>query len=162
MNKLVCLIIIIVLPALVTADDLAVTVYNSNIGVISETRTMSFEKGFGEIDVTDIPVSIDRTSVRFDIIGKHNISILEQNYQYDLVGESALFKRYLNKNVKLISKNGDIHEGKFLSGSNQSYIILDNSGRVKVLQQENIVVLIVESNFPYLSNNAHSHAVLPL
>ena len=67
MKKLTLFIMIMMLPVVISADDLAVTVYNSNIGVVSETRTMRFDKGFGELIVTDIPSSIDRTSVRFDI-----------------------------------------------------------------------------------------------
>ena len=37
------------LVTIATAEEIAVTVYNSNLGVVSEIRSLEFEKGIGEI-----------------------------------------------------------------------------------------------------------------
>ena len=66
---------------LVQAEKVAVTVYNNNLGVVSETRTLDFDKGLGTLKFTDVPSAIDPNSVRFDVIGgAQDVSIFEQNY----------------------------------------------------------------------------------
>ena len=40
--KILFVILIVLIPCLAAADELAVTVYNGNLGVVSETRTLEF------------------------------------------------------------------------------------------------------------------------
>ncbi len=75
-----------VLASASLAGDVAVTIYNSNLGVVSETRSLEFAKGINRLAFTDVPSQIYPASVRFSLVdGGRNISILEQNYAYDLV-----------------------------------------------------------------------------
>ncbi len=102
-----CLIVIAVCS--VVADEIAVTIYNSNLGVVSETRSMEFEKGTNRIAFTDVASAIDASSVRFEIIdSKKHLSILEQNYAYDLVNSYQMYQKYIDKTIELIDKNGNI------------------------------------------------------
>ncbi|MBI5267656.1 MAG: hypothetical protein HY851_10530, partial [candidate division Zixibacteria bacterium] len=41
------------------AADMAVTIYNSDLGVINETRQLEFKKGIGQLSFTDVPAQID-------------------------------------------------------------------------------------------------------
>ena len=91
--KKLCAIGLVVLAVAVSgyaADDLMVTVYNSNLGVISETRTLDFEKGISRLEFKDVPARIDPNSVTFEIAGQgKNAILLEQNYAFDLVNPSC-------------------------------------------------------------------------
>lgn len=93
----------------------SVTVYNSNLGVVTETRQLSFDKGIGRISVIDVPDQIDAASVRFDVPGAASVTILEQNYVYDLVSTDQLYQRYIDQPIEVISKEGKLFGGKLLS-----------------------------------------------
>ena len=53
------LFLVLMLSSAVMADDVAVTVYNNNLGVVSENRSFDFEKGENLIKVKDVPSLID-------------------------------------------------------------------------------------------------------
>jgi len=105
--------------------EIAVTVYNTNLGVIKENREMEINKGISEIKIDDVASLIDPTSVHFKLNG----SVLEQNYQYDLVDLNKILQKYINKNISLISKTGSVIEGELLSAlGNQVVLANKNSG----------------------------------
>ena len=73
-------------PAKKAEPGVALTVYNENFGVVRETRKIPFNKGVNTIKFTDVASAIDPTSVNFKCLSVPGaISILEQNYEYDLV-----------------------------------------------------------------------------
>src|SRR5512138_3598594 len=94
------------LIASVAAQDLAVTVYNSNLGVVSETRTLDFKRGINRLAFTDVPAAIDASSVRFELLSNKHVSILEQNYAYDLVSPEQMYQKYIDQAIELVDENG--------------------------------------------------------
>ncbi|HUV30876.1 MAG TPA: DUF4139 domain-containing protein [Acidobacteriota bacterium] len=138
---------LILAPCLAAADEIAVTVYNSNLGVVSETRTLQFEKGVNRLTFRDVPALIDASSVTFDITGQpRDVTLLEQNYAFDLVSPEQMYQRYIDQQIDLIDKKGGLYTGKLLAFSDKAVTLQDESGRVKVLSLENIA----EVNFPVL------------
>lgn len=129
------------------ASDMAVTIYNSNLGVISETRQLEFSKGAGRLAFRDVPSQIDPASVRFELVDDgRNVGILEQNYAFDLVSPEKLFTKYIDQEIELIGKDGSLYSGTLLAFSGQAVTILDPGGKIKILSMENIT----ETNFPQL------------
>ena len=103
---LITISIIIALACLANAlaDDVSVTVYNSNLGVIHETRTLTFVKGTGRVSFTDVPSLIDATSVGFELVDKNkSVAILEQNYAYDLVSPDKIYSKYIDNKIDLFN-----------------------------------------------------------
>ena len=94
------------LPVALFADDIAVTIYNSNLGVVSETRTLQFEKGIHRLAFRDVPSQIDASSVRFDIEegSGRKAAIHEQNYAFDLVSPEQMNTKYIDKEIELVDK----------------------------------------------------------
>lgn len=127
------------------ADEVAVTVYNNNLGVISESRTLEFEKGVHQIAFADVPSQIDAASVRFSVDGGR-VSILEQNYAYDLVSADQLYAKYIDQEIELIDKTGRLYSGTLLAHSSGSVTLMEPGGRVKIVRLENIT----EIDFPSL------------
>ncbi|MCH7878360.1 MAG: hypothetical protein IH914_03480 [candidate division Zixibacteria bacterium] len=77
--------------------EVSVTVYNSDLGVIREVRELEFRKGSGRLAFRDVPSRIDATSVRFKTLdSRRKISILEQNYQFDLVSQEKIYNQKLS------------------------------------------------------------------
>ncbi len=147
MKATVVLISLLLLSSAVPADELAVTVYNSNLGVISETRKLEFERGTNELAFRDVPSQIDAASVTFDLIdGGRTVSILEQNYAYDLVSPEQIYSRYIDKQIELIDKEGKIYSGQLLAHNSGAITLRDKTGGIKIVQLGNIM----EVNFPNL------------
>jgi hypothetical protein len=95
----------------------ALTVYNDNFGVVRESRQMSFEKGLNTVKFTDVASAIDPTTVNFRCLSSPGaVSILEQNYEYDLVNTNSLLKRYIDKNVTVVVKGSGADVSRELTG----------------------------------------------
>lgn len=109
--------------------SVSVTVYNNNLGVVKDIRMFDVSKGLSTISLTDVAQLIDPTSVHIKFDG----SVLEQNYQYDLVSMSKILQKYIDNDVQLIGKSGELIEGKLLS-SYGSQIVLqkDDSGLLMI------------------------------
>lgn len=122
------------------AAEVSVTVYNRNLGVIREVRTLSFDKGMGSVSFTDVPSQIDPTSVGFELLDKKkSVLILEQNYAYDLVSPEKIYAKYIDKTIDIIDKEGRIYSGALLSFSGGSAVLKDNSGKIQIIQMSQIV-----------------------
>jgi len=147
MKVLSVLLFLLVFSLSAAAADMAVTVYNSNLGVVSETRSLEFSKGISQIAFRDVPTAIDASSVTFDIIdSRHNVSILEQNYAYDLVSPDQIYSRYIDREVDLLDKDGKLFSGTLLAFNGGAITLLQKTGGIKIVQLSNIA----ETNFPKL------------
>jgi hypothetical protein len=94
-------------------NALNVTVYNSDLGVIKDVRVVELKKGISNIKVTDVAERIDPTSVHIKFKG----TVIEQNYQYDLVSLTKILEKYIEKDITLTSEHNTI-KGKLLSMGN--------------------------------------------
>jgi hypothetical protein len=81
---------------------------------------------------------MDPTSVLFrSLTDPEGTLVLEQNYEFDLVGVAALLQRYIDQPIRVLTQDGTAYEGTLLSA--QGDVILQASdGRVRVVTQGNI------------------------
>ena len=113
-----------------TNDDqteVKVTVYNSNLGLIKDVRKVKLNFGEGELRFMDVasqimPVTVHATSLNYP----DKFSVLEQNYEYDLISTQKLLDKYVGKKVKIMEwrhyqDRVDIVEATLLS-NNQGQI----------------------------------------
>jgi hypothetical protein len=102
-----------------TSVDL--TIYNQNLSLIREERSVNIPSGLSHIVIPDIPATIDGTSLHFTSqTDPLAVRVLEQNYQYDLVNEGKLLEKYLGKTVEFVRYNEESKKeytvkGKLLS-----------------------------------------------
>ena len=146
--KALCMALIsMAAAASLAAEDVSVTVYNSNLGVVSEVRSLEFSSGVHKVAFKDVPAQIDPASVRFEPVGSsQNIAILEQNYAFDLVSTGTLFSRYIDHEISLLDKDGKLISGTLFASDNNNVTLLEKDGSVRVVRLENIA----EVNFPNL------------
>ncbi len=84
-----------------TSVDL--TIYNQNLSLVREERTILLGKGAGRIIIPDIPSTIDATSVHFQSLTDPSaVRVLEQNYKFDLVHQAKVLEKYLGKEVEFV------------------------------------------------------------
>ena len=136
-----------IVTGMASANDISITVYNSNLGVVHETRALEFSKGNGNVSFTDVPSQIDPTSVGFEMVdpGK-SAAILEQNYAYDLVSPEKIYSKYVDRKIDLFDETGNMFSGTLLSFSGGSFVLQDGNGRVQTIRMEQVV----NANFPEL------------
>jgi hypothetical protein len=109
-----------------TAVDL--TIYNQNLSLIREERTMVIPKGVGHVVIPDIPSTIDGTSLHFvSLTDPTAVRVLEQNYQFDLVHQAKLLEKYLGREVEFIRVDPETKKeysvtGKLLATGYQSQL----------------------------------------
>jgi len=84
----------------------SVTVYNNNLGLIREIREVELPPGEGELRFMDVPSHIMPETVR--VVSQSlpdAFSILEQNYEYDLMEPEKLLDKYVGKEIKIVDYN---------------------------------------------------------
>jgi len=117
--------------------DVAITVYNGNLGLVKDTRELSIGAGTQEVRFMDVAAQIDPTTVHLkslrDAAGLH---VLEQNYEYDLLSPQKLLDKFVGKKVKLMTGDGSLVDALLLSNNNgpiyeiNGQIHLGHPGRV--------------------------------
>jgi hypothetical protein len=94
----------------------SITIYNDNSGLVTETRRLELAKGRQSILFDGVSRHILPSSVLFDCEGT---TLLEQNYEYDLVDAQALMQRYLGQTVDVRLEDGEVRRGTLLSGGSE-------------------------------------------
>lgn len=83
-------------------QDLAVTIYNSNIGLVKDTRMIDLKTGVFELKFMDVAAKIDPTTVHIkSLVNGSSLNVLEQNYEYDLLSPQKLLEKFVGQKVQL-------------------------------------------------------------
>jgi len=129
-------------------DRLQVTIYNDNKALVNEQRVIPLKKGVNEIRLTDVSARIDPTSVHVaSLTDPEGTRVLEQNFEYDLVSTSRLLEKYLDRQIKVVTRDGATYKGT-LVGTAGGVIIQNATGGTTVLKKEHLR----EITFPSLPN----------
>ena len=121
--------------------DVSLTVYNNDLALVREKTTMPVDRGVSEIRYRDVAALIDPTSVSFrSLTAPGDVTILEQNYRYDLLNLDKLLLRYLEKEVTLLTKEQKNHyDGALLSFDPGQITLRDSmNGGLTVVQRSEI------------------------
>ncbi len=121
-------------------NDLTVTVYNDGRGLVKDVRELNFKKGADTVKITDVAALLDPTSVRFEPLARKNdIDLLEQNFEFDLIGSEKLLNKYLDRNIDLVTKDQKTFSGKLLSYTGGQYVLSVPAGGIKVVNAGEVV-----------------------
>jgi hypothetical protein len=88
-----------------TADQksLHITIYNQNFGLVKDVRELSLPTGIHNVWFEGVAAQIDPTSVSMrSVTAPDKLSVLEQNFEYDLISPKRLMEKYLGHTVELI------------------------------------------------------------
>lgn len=95
--------------------ELALTVYNEDLGLVRDVRTRRVPSGRSEIEFRDVAARVDPTSVHLRARGSDAFLVREQNYRFDLAGPETILERYLDRPVRATDKQGELVEGPLYS-----------------------------------------------
>ncbi len=100
-----------------TLDDqveLAVTVYNSDLALVRDVRDLRLRRGSFDLQFMDIAATVNPATVHFRSLSEPSrVSVLEQNYEYDLLEPDKLLRKYVGRDVTLVrtrQENGTTKE----------------------------------------------------
>jgi hypothetical protein len=103
--------------ATTTLDDqteLALTVYNSDIALVRDVRSLQLSTGTSNLRFMDIAATVNPATVHFrSLTEPSRVSVLEQNYEYDLLEPDKLLRKYVGRDVTLMrnrSENGSTRQ----------------------------------------------------
>ena len=83
-----------------------VTVYNNNLGLVKDIRKITLPVGNGELRFMDVASHIMPVTVHVKSGNNPELfSVLEQNYEYDLMNADRLLDKYVGKKVKIVDWN---------------------------------------------------------
>ena len=83
-----------------------VTVYNNNLGLIKDIRKVHLPVGEGELRFMDVASHIMPVTVHTKSLNSPGgFTVLEQNYEYDLMNADKLLDKYVGEKIKIIDWN---------------------------------------------------------
>ncbi len=89
-------------------QNVSVTIYNSNVGLVKDIRLIDFKPGIYELKFMDVAAKIDPTTVHIkSLINGSSLNVLEQNYEYDLLSPQKLLEKFVGQKVQLATINPD-------------------------------------------------------
>ncbi|MGH9870836.1 MAG: DUF4139 domain-containing protein [Candidatus Polarisedimenticolia bacterium] len=108
-------------------ESVAVTIYNSNLGLVRETRTVSLSAGFNELRYMDVAAQINPRTVHIASVPQSGrLDVREQNYEFDLISPEKLMERFIGRRVKLVFGEGSPQGAREQEGT----LISTNGGMV--------------------------------
>jgi len=88
------------------SEQVSLTVYNKNFGLVREVRKVHLGTGNVELSYADVSAHIQPETVHLkSLTGDDQITVLEQNYRYDLLTPDTLLKKYVGKTIKVYRYN---------------------------------------------------------
>jgi hypothetical protein len=120
-------------------EGLELTIYNQNFGLVKDRRSMDFKSGINDLRFTDVAALIEPTSVHFkSLTNPAGCVIQEQNFEYDLVSADKLLEKYVDKAIKIVTKDDKAYDGTLLSFDAENIVISANNGLTMVCRKDNV------------------------
>ncbi len=140
--------------------DLAVTVYNSDIALVRDVRDLQLSQGTFDLRFMDIAATVNPATVHFrSLTEPTRVSVLEQNYEYDLLEPDKLLRKYVGRDVTLVrrrSENGQTREEDV-----KARLLSYNNAPVWQIGNEIVTGLSADHiKFPELPGNLYTHPTL--
>jgi hypothetical protein len=146
-----------------TLDDqseLSLTVYNSDIALVRDVRNLQLSRGIGNLRFMDIAATVNPATVHFrSLTEPSQVSVLEQNYEYDLLEPDKLLRKYVGRDVTLVRRRQE--GGATREEEVKARLLSYNTAPVWQINGEIVTGLQADHiRFPELPGNLHVHPTL--
>jgi len=131
-----------------------ITVYNSNLGLVRETRRLTLSQGQVALRFADVTAQIRPETVHLaSLTAPAALRILEQNYQYDLLNPGKLLDKFVGKEITLVMRRYTNNTESFEPV--QATLLSNNGGQVWRIKGQIVInpTNITEMRFPDLPKN---------
>jgi hypothetical protein len=86
-------------------QQVMITVYNQDFGLVREVREVDLGRGPGEIEFRDVAGQIEPYTVSVRALDGRPLRVLEQNYRYDLLSPEQLLRKYVGRTITVYRWN---------------------------------------------------------
>ncbi|MCH8978832.1 MAG: hypothetical protein IH945_06265 [Armatimonadetes bacterium] len=81
-------------------SETELTVYNQGFALVKEQRSLSLRRGVQTVSIEDVAALIETNSVGIrSLSAPGSFSVLEQNYQYDLISPNAILNKAVGRKI---------------------------------------------------------------
>ncbi|MDH3590093.1 MAG: DUF4139 domain-containing protein, partial [Gammaproteobacteria bacterium] len=92
-----------------TQDDqtsVAVTIYNQNLALVKDARTVKLNTGLNQLAFRGVSAQMrPETALLRNTSAAGNLTVLEQNFDFDLLTPQKLLEKYTGKDVQIVRMN---------------------------------------------------------
>ncbi|HZB26529.1 MAG TPA: hypothetical protein VE379_10375 [Vicinamibacterales bacterium] len=140
--------------------DLSVTVYNSDLALVRDTRNIALQPGSFDLHFMDIAATVNPATIHFrSLTNPGALSVLEQNYEYDLLDPDKLLRKYIGREVTLVRMTH--RGGEAVEEEVRARLLSYNNGPVWQIGSEIVTGLQADHiRFPELPGNLYSRPTL--
>jgi hypothetical protein len=141
-----------VTTTLADQSELSLTVYNSNIALVRDVRQITLGTGDSRLRFMDIAASINPATVHFrSLTEPAKLSVLEQNYEFDLLDPNKLLQKYVGREVTMMRGDQEV----------KATLLSDNGGQVWKIGNDIVTNIGYNSlRFPQLPDNLYERPTL--
>ena len=131
-----------------------ITVYNSNLGLVRETRRIELSSARIALRFADVTAQIRPETVHLaSLTAPAALRILEQNYQYDLLNPSKLLDKFVGKEITLVLRR--LQNNTESLEAVQATLLSNNAGQIWRINGQIVInpTNIAEIRFPDVPKN---------
>lgn len=140
-------------------DSLSITIYNQDLALVRDQRGMTLKAGRNRVEFPDVSAQIIPESV---VLKGGNLTLVEQNFDFDLLTPSKLMEKAVGQRVEIIR----INPGNGAQQRETARVLAVNDGvtlqigdRIEVLRQDSIPTRVI---FPKLPDNLKAKPTLSM
>ncbi len=87
-------------------QEVAVTIYNENLALIKDQRQLQLKRGATALAFRDVSARMrPETALLRSVNAPGSLTVLEQNFDFDLLTPQKLLEKYVGRNVSIIRTN---------------------------------------------------------
>ncbi|MGD9810831.1 MAG: DUF4139 domain-containing protein [Sphingobium sp.] len=128
--------------------DVSVTIYNNNLALVQDVRQLDIPRGMSRIEFPDVSAQIRPETLSFAAAGA---SIIEQNFDYDLLSPDKLMEKAVGQVVTIVRTNpatgAETREQAKVLAVNGG-VVLQIGSRIEVLRDDGLPVRVIFDKVP--------------
>ena len=135
-------------PSQTAQGDVAVTIYNNDRALIEDKRLLDLPAGRSRQEFRDVSAQIQPETVTLNGRG---ISVVEQNFDFDLLSPSALIQNAVGQEVTLVRVNpasgAEVRERARILAANGG-VVMQIGDRIEVLRDDGLPTRVIFDGVP--------------
>jgi hypothetical protein len=135
-------------PALAAERDVSVTIYNDDLALVQDHRTVNLTGGRQRIEFQNVSARIRPETVS---LAASELTILEQNFDFDLLTPAKLMEKAVGQEITLVRVNpatGAETREKALVLATNGGVVLRIGDRIESLRDDGLPVRVIFDKVP--------------
>jgi hypothetical protein len=135
-------------PARAAEPDLSLTVYNNDLALVQDQRTLDVGKGRQRLEFKDVSAAIRPETVTLAAPG---LQVVEQNFDYDLLTPAKMMEKAVGQQIQLVrinpSDGKETRETATVLSANEG-VVLRIGDHIEVLRDDGVPTRVIFDKIP--------------